>query len=70
MSCGRCGDQGHNVRTCPVPDGPTPWNKLPEDRAHTKIVTSYDDGITSDEEVPCTCQYFDVGESHYDFDGM
>ena len=43
-------------------DGKTPWLKDPDERWHTKIV----DG----NEVACNCQYFDAGETHYDFDGM
>lgn len=44
-------------------DGKTPWRKDPDDRWHTKIT----DGGS---EVPCNCDLFDEGESHYDFDGM
>ncbi|MFB6556097.1 hypothetical protein [Streptomyces sp. NPDC056405] len=46
----------------------TPWLKDPSERRHTKIQTDEVTGM--DEEVPCTCQYWDEGETHYDFDGM
>ena len=61
---GFCGLPGHNVRTCPIArDNKKPWLKDPGERWHTKI-TDYD------QEVPCNCQYWDEGETHYDFDGM
>jgi len=47
------------------------WLKHPADRLHTKIVTTDNgDGTSSDREVPCTCDVWDEGETHYDFDGM
>jgi hypothetical protein len=52
------------------PDKKEPWLKDPDERWHTKIQTNDDTGMTIDEEVPCNCQYFDEGETHYDFDGM
>ncbi len=55
-------------------DGKTPWLKDPDKRWHTKIVSEENDlgpGFPAvDREVPCNCQYFDEGETHYDFDGM
>ena len=62
--CSHCGDEGHNIRTCPLSDVEKgPWFKDPDQRWHAKIL---DDGT----EVSCNCQYFDEGESHFDFDGM
>ncbi len=62
-TCSHCGDEGHNIRTCPVGDVEKgPWFKDPDKRWHTKIS---DVG-----EVACNCDLFDEGEKHYDFDGM
>uniref|UniRef100_A0AAU2K0U3 Uncharacterized protein n=1 Tax=Streptomyces sp. NBC_00049 TaxID=2903617 RepID=A0AAU2K0U3_9ACTN len=49
-------------------DDKTPWLKSADERRHIKIET--DDQTGEDREVPCTCQYWDEGETHYDFDGM
>jgi hypothetical protein len=53
--CSHCGDEGHNIRTCPLRDVPKgPWFKDPDDRWHTKIVYEEDwpGGPLTKEEVP------------------
>lgn len=63
-TCSFCGSPGHNIRTCPIAlDKKEPWLKDSGERWHTKI-------MDDNQEVPCNCQYWDEGETHYDFDGM
>lgn len=68
--CGRCGDEGHNIRTCPMDSSEKrPWLKDPDERWHTKIVYEEDwpgSGVT-EREVSCNCDLFDAGETHIDF---
>jgi hypothetical protein len=62
--CSHCGDEGHNIRTCPVSDVEKgPWFMDPDERWHVKVM---DDG----QEVSCNCDLFYEGEEHFDFDGM
>jgi hypothetical protein len=72
--CGHCGDEGHNIRTCPLKDVPKgPWFQDPDDRWHTKIVSEEGDwpgAPATEREVPCNCQYWSAGETHYDFDDV
>lgn len=68
--CSHCGDEGHNVRTCPLGDVEKgPWLQDPDDRWHTKIVYEEDwpGSPLTEREVPCNCQYFSEGETHLDF---
>ena len=68
--CSHCGDEGHNVRTCPLSDVEKgPWFKDPDERWHTKVVfeEEWPGAPVEEREVPCNCDLFGKGETHIDF---
>lgn len=69
--CRHCGDEGHNVRTCPLIDVEKgPWFMDPDERWHTKVVFEEGEcpGAPGEErEEPCNCDLFYEGETHIDF---